>query len=416
MEMDLRKTGDSWNDLDDILGKVHFDEFSERINKEFKKMHPLNIINIGKVGVGKSTLINAVFGKNVAKTGKGQGITQHCETHTIPDSPITFYDSKGLETGGETNTAILDELYKVIKKQNSTANTKEYIHICWYCVLDDGNRLDANEVDIITKIRETIPVIIVLTQSLKGVQTNEFITTIRGMFNDTTIDIIPVMAIPKKDESEVGVTNIKSHGLDKLVEKSSELLPKSVSKTFDAYQTVNLEIKKRRAFTACTLYSGAVAAAAFQPFPIADAPIMVGIQVAMMANITSCFGLKPSNLNYKAILSGLGGPFAAAVVGRTLVSLIKLIPGIGPIVGGGINATTGATITFAIGSIYINVLASILKNNGEINEAEIMEELKKAAKNVNMDEMKKAWETNKNSYSESDAKLIVAEAEKEIKK
>ena len=418
MEMDLDKMGslNDWDNLDEILDKVNFEDFSERINKELKKMHPLNIINIGKAGVGKSTIINAVFGKELAKTGKGETITKHCEAYSIPDSPIKIYDSKGLETGGETNTAILDELYNKIKQQNSTANTKEYIHICWYCVLDDGNRLDENEVEIITKIRETIPVIIVLTQSIGGTQTNEFVAKIKSMFNNIAIDIIPVMALPKKEESEFGVTNIKSHGLDKLVEKSSELLPASVSRTFDAYQNVNFEIKKRSAFTACTLYSGAVAAAAFQPFPIADAPIMVGIQVGMMANITACFGIKPSNLNFKAILSGLGGPFAAAVVGRTLVSLIKLIPGIGTLVGGTINATTGATITFAIGSIYINVLSSVVKNNREINEAEIMEELKRAAENVNMDEMEKAWEKNKNSYSESEAKLIFEEAKKEIKK
>jgi len=85
-------------------------------------------------------------------------------------------------------------------------------------------------------------------------------------------------------------------------------------------------------------------------------------------------------------------------------------------VGVVINATTGATITFAIGSIYINVLSSVVKNNREINEAEIMEELKRAAENVNMDEMEKAWEKNKNSYSESEAKLIFEEAKKEIKK
>jgi uncharacterized protein (DUF697 family) len=204
--------------------------------------------------------------------------------------------------------------------------------------------------------------------------------------------------------------------LDKLVERSYELLPESVKKTFAAYQTNSIQLKTKYAFTACTLYSGAVAAAAFQPLPIADAPIMVAIQVAMMANITACFGIKPSNFNFKTILSGVGGPFAAAVVGRTLVSLLKLIPGIGTIAGGAINAATGATITFAIGSIYIGVLSSVVKDNGRIDESEIIEALNKAAKEIDMEEMKKEWEKNKNSYSKSEAEHIVAEAKKDIEK
>jgi uncharacterized protein (DUF697 family) len=335
--------------------------------------------------------------------------------YSLPDSPITIYDSRGLELGKDFS-AILDEIYNRVKIQNSFENTKEYIHICWYCVLDDGNRLEKEEVVVIKNIQRIIPVIVVITQSVGGKKTNDFVNYLKSEFNGNSIDIIPIMAVPKIEESDFGQMNIKSHGLDKLVERSYDLLPESVKKTFAAYQTASVDLKTKYAFTAVTLYSGAVAAAAFQPLPIADAPIMVAIQIAMMVNITACFGLKSSNFNFKTILSGLGGPFAAAVVGRTLVSLLKLIPGIGTIAGGAINATTGAAITFAIGSVYIGVLSSVVKDNGKIDEAEIIEALSKAAKNVNMDEMKKEWEKRKNSYSESEAKSILDEAKKDVEK
>jgi uncharacterized protein (DUF697 family)/predicted GTPase len=410
MDMNWGKIGDL--DVEAILGKINF---GDRVEKEMKKMENLSIINIGKTGVGKSTIINSVFCKSLAKTGIGRPVTTHCVAYSIPDSPITIYDSKGLETSGD-NTAILNEIYNRLKLQNSSANTKEYIHICWYCVLDDGNRLDKNEVEIIKKIRQMIPVIIVITQSVGGTKTSDFINEIKKDFTDNFIDIIPIMAVPKIEESEFGQMNIKSHGLDKLVEKSYELLPESVKKTFAVYQQNSIQLKTKYAFTACTLYSGAVAAAAFQPFPIADAPIMVAIQIAMMVNITACFGLNPSNFNFATVISGLGGPFAAAVVGRTLVSLLKLIPGIGTLAGGTINAATGSSITFAIGSIYIGVLSSVVKNNGKIDEAEIIEALNKAAKNVDMNAMKKEWEKNKNNYSESEAKQILEETKKDAGK
>jgi len=94
-------------------------------------MPKLNIINIGKTGVGKSTIINAVFGKKeMAKTGIGTPVTQYSKPYSIPDSPITIYDTKGLETGGLATKQTQEDFYGLIRKQNSSPDTDNYIHIC----------------------------------------------------------------------------------------------------------------------------------------------------------------------------------------------------------------------------------------------------------------------------------------------
>ena len=42
------------------------------ITEKIKNLKNLNIIDAGKTGVGKSTLINAVFRDNLAETGMGK--------------------------------------------------------------------------------------------------------------------------------------------------------------------------------------------------------------------------------------------------------------------------------------------------------------------------------------------------------
>ena len=402
-------------DVNDIIDRFGGDvakllkrmNFNDCVDKEMKKMDKLNIINIGKTGVGKSTIINAVFGQELARTGIGAPVTEHCDSYRIDGSPITIYDSKGLETGN--SAGVLAEIYEVIERQNRRSNTKEYIHICWYCVLDDGNRLDENEVRIINDIRRIIPVIIVLTQSAKGEKTQTFMTQIRQCFLSNPIDIVPIMAVPKVVQSDVSDVNIRAHGLDALVNRSYDLLPESVAKTFAAFQNVNIELKVEHAQKATLAYSGAVAAAAIIPLPIADSIIMTAIQISMMAHITVCFGVS-SRLNYKNIIAGLGGPLAGAFIGTNIASWLKAIPGVGTLTGMVIGASVGAPITYALGTVYTRALAYLSKNGGKINEAAIIDALKEAAKNINMAEIKKEWEKNKNRCSEAESEDILREA------
>lgn len=404
---DLEKIGNL--DILDYLKKFNF---NERVKEKMENMRKLNVVNIGKTGVGKSTLINAVFGKEVARVGTGRPITQHCESYTIGNSPITIYDSKGIETG-EQNIKDLNEIYDLISRQNASNNPDQYIHICWYCVNAEGLRIEPNEISIIKKIRDQIPVILVITQFTGSVDQKEFVVKTHDEFSDNPIDLFPIMALPKISKSEFGDMNIQAHGVEKLTERSYELLPDSVKETFAAYQKASLQIKIDNARKTSIAYAGAVAAAAYQPLPIADAPIMVAIQAGMMVHITACFGMNPSHFNFKTVLSGLGGPFAAAVVGRTLVSLIKLIPGIGTAIGGTINAVTGGALTFAIANIYIGVLASVSKN-GIVDEQTIIDELKNAAQNISMDEMIKEWKKIKDNYSKSEVEDILNDAKKSL--
>ena len=67
----------------------------EQIRSQTK---PVVLIS-GATGAGKSSLINAVFGRQIAVTGAGVPITQNFNKYESDDTHMILYDSKGLEHG-----------------------------------------------------------------------------------------------------------------------------------------------------------------------------------------------------------------------------------------------------------------------------------------------------------------------------
>lgn len=80
--------------IDDIVNSC-----INSVNSKMKNLKKLNIVVLGKSGVGKSTLVNAVFGFDIAETGIGRPVTNHMKKYTKKDFPMAIYDTKGFELG-----------------------------------------------------------------------------------------------------------------------------------------------------------------------------------------------------------------------------------------------------------------------------------------------------------------------------
>lgn len=341
-------------------------QIMQETNDENKKMKRVNIILCGKSGVGKSTLINAVFREPLAETGIGKPVTQHVELLENDDLPLRVYDTKGLELGDKKSQEMYDEITDIIRRSLHTQNEDEYIHAIWYCINSMSNRVEDEELNFIRQLSRqpvtNVPVIVVLTQSLSKEQTTAMQNAIQAELPQ--IYVMPVLALDFRiDDSKV----IEAHGLYELTACTYNLLPESARRAFNNAQCANLEIKRKAAQKHITAAITGVFGIGFAPVPFADAPAMIAAQVAMLAKITSIYGLKVTKGTLLTIASSLIGSGGATILGRQISgSILKLIPGVGTAAGGAISGATGALLTAALGATYCKILEMVLR--GEIKQ------------------------------------------------
>lgn len=331
-----------------------------------------NVMVIGKTGVGKSTLVNAVFKDELAKTGVGEPVTRHIRKYSKQDCPITIYDTPGMELA---NTEIRLEVAKLIEELRFQ-EPEHHIHIIWYCIHHELKRLEEAEREWLKDLHlKGVPVILVLTQCLEypDPEESEFYRYLEGQ-NLPVKQIIPVLALDKAINRQI---TIPSHGLERLIGCTAELLPEVARIAFIQQQKRRIDLKVKAAFK---YVQGYVASAAFigaTPIPFSDAPLLVAAQVSMIANISSIFAYKASPQFYYSLMAALAGTGAATLTGRAIVSnLLKFLPGVGSIVGGIIQSTTAATLTLSLGLAYIELMKAIARaelKGIQLSESQIRE-------------------------------------------
>ncbi|ELY6309750.1 50S ribosome-binding GTPase, partial [Cronobacter sakazakii] len=335
-----------------------------------------NIIVIGKTGVGKSSLINSVFRGNFAKTGVGRPVTNNIKVIKKEGVPLQIIDTQGLEVADYEKTKKNIEDY--IKKNNSSEQSENYVHLAWLCINDTGQRYEEAELEIAKLLIEKgVPVIIVLTKT-NSFNNNEFAVEVQKAFKDYSYAMCLTRAVEEviydDDDPEEVIGKKKIKGIDELIQTSYEVIPEAQKKAFSNALSIKnkkaLDIKKEQASKEVIAATSLAAAAAAAPVPFSDAFTLVPIQVAMIAKISYTFGMDVSKAALTTMVTSLIGAGGAMYVGRTIVTgLLKMIPGAGSIIGGAISATTAGTITKVLGDTYVMVLYKLAteSESGEID-------------------------------------------------
>jgi predicted GTPase len=329
------------------------EEFDKKYQEEYasfdQQMGKCNAMVLGLTGVGKSTLINAVFGFSTAKTGIGRPITDGIREYSDPNSPINIYDTPGLEVDQEKIKHTKEAVSNLITEKLAL-EPKKHIHFVWYCINDKSSRIqDAEKEWIEDIVKQEVPVIIVLTQTYEA-EDSELFDYIKKL-NLPVHNIIPVLAEPLKIGRKVVQ---EQYGLKNLIKVTLDSFPQQAEKANATSEAINAA---RRAFIAAQkvdvdskiseakLYLKGYAAGA----TVAGSPLsgvfggflVAGIQTGMIAHITSICGLEFNRF----FLWPIYGAFAYISV-PTLVAVS--IPGLDYV-----GAPVAGVITYLLGNAFL---------------------------------------------------------------
>lgn len=352
------------SDIDD-------EPFVEANSEAKSRFGRFNLAIIGGTGVGKSSLVNAVFGRDFAKVGKGMPVTKGVEYYH--DQSLGIWDFEGFEIGSTRSPAdTLRSHLATVSKRSS----QEQIAVVWYCVAANADRLTQPDVDMIRELDAAgLPVVLVLTKvaweknPITGRQTpSKDAEEFRDWLENPVDAEGEPMNLPVQ---RVILTSARAkrgkgtgHGLGELVAETLALSPDNEKDAFRIAQRLNLPWKREMARPVIATAASASAATAAIPIPIADAVALAPIQLAMMGRIAAIYDLDLKAMLSASVLAQLSAQIAGKALAR---SFIKLIPGAGNV----INGTVAFALTAATGEGWLRLCEQV--HTGKIDANKVMD-------------------------------------------
>lgn len=325
-----------------------FEEDYENIKNNIKKP---NVLVAGGTGVGKSALINLIFGEEKVKVGAGLPVTSGI-SEKLENEFISIYDSPGYESGDKNQTEYEENILKFIEDRE-TKDIEEQIHVVWYCISAPSNRVLDIDLNIIKRIKKHCPVAVVLTQV--DSTSHEDLEELKKILTESVIGI-EIFATSKDSKNNRALADYTG---DDLVEWSLNNLDESLKQAFIAGLKSSLKIKYKNGQKIASAFGATAAGIAASPIPFSDAPLLVGNQIAMIASLSYNWDLP----GIKSVASGSILSQLVSQLGRTLAgNLLKWFPILGSVAGAAINATVATSITVAIGLAINEVCYRIAKD------------------------------------------------------
>lgn len=334
------------------------ENIEQEYEKQLAKLKKPNLMIIGGTGVGKSSLVNRVFGEELAEVGSGQPITRGLNKYEKKNIPLIIYDTEGYElTEGKADSnnfhkKIIPELENMQKQ--ALANQ---IHFVWYCISVANHRITDYDIENLKLISNSFKLncAIVLTQCDKDPIDDDGngkgATAFKVALRNEGISLPTFETCANNPELPLDLENLLDWSYEALSDED-------LRTSFVGAQKYSLELKKKSAYKIISGFSVSTAASAgLNPFPLTDAAVIMPQQIAMAASLARTFGFDSMGDHFTTLLKTQ----VVSLIGKQLASsLTKFIPILGQIINAGVaGAITGAlglSLTHLYSKAYLDYL------------------------------------------------------------
>lgn len=314
-------------------------------------MNKGNVLVIGNSGVGKSTLINAVLGENVAKTGYGiSGTTDALEIYESENIPFRVIDTIGFEPTFLKEQKAINAVKKWSKNSAKAGREDNQINVIWFCVDGCARKLFSKAIQSLsraTAMWKSVPVVVVITKSYAIPERAENIEMVQNAFASQTKysknlkKIIPVVAsIYRLNDTAYAAPE----GITELIDATNELMPEGIKA--GAHDIAEFKLTRKRSLAQGVIGVAATSAAVVGavPIPIADALILAPLETVEINAIAKIYGVKNDEKS-KTFFTTIVDVGTVSLAAKTVISALKTVP----IAGSVLNAITAGSIVIALG-------------------------------------------------------------------
>lgn len=349
------------------------------IRAGIKKPH---ILVCGATGAGKSSVVNYVFGADLAQIGHGVPVTRGITRYIREEAGVVLYDTEGYEIGTEKISQYKANVESWInefgasvnpaKKDQVSQELSNQIHEVWYCISAGNKRVTDMDIEVIQMLKnKKLPVAVVLTQidNLDAKELQAMEAAIR--------DYCQVEFFRTSVSADSAVKAALENYLqwDQLIDWAIEHLDESLREGFISALKGNLEAKKRLINRKIIpLYTSGAAGVALTPIPFSDAALLVPIQIKLSLHIMKTYGLDQKLGNLSSLVGSVVVSESGRLLAQTLSSnLFKLIPGVGTAIGTTVNTVVASSFTaamgYAISEICFRCATAVFEEGKEIEWA-----------------------------------------------
>ncbi|MBI4858622.1 MAG: 50S ribosome-binding GTPase [Acetobacterium woodii] len=337
-------------------------DFNQTLGEITQGIKKPNILICGATGAGKSSVVNYVFGEDVAKIGHGIPVTRGITKFQQENIGVVLYDTEGYEIGTEkvSNYKLNVETWvnefrenesdkhQTMKTANDNSDLSNQIHEVWYCISAANKRVTDMDIDVIRMLnRKKLPLAVVLTQ-IDNVDAEELQAMEEAIRNNCQVEFFRTSV----SDDEVVISALNDYlQWDELIKWAIDHLDESLREGFISALKGNLAAKKRLInHKIIPLYTSGAAGVALTPIPFSDAALLVPIQIKMSLHIMKTYGLDQKLGNLSSLVGSVVVSESGRLLAQTLsANLFKLIPGVGTAIGTTVNTAVASSFTAAMG-------------------------------------------------------------------